>query len=468
MRRGERRHTREVVMNHSSAIGDINVLKARAREWLEFDSVVFRKTVAFGGLAVGSLMHRGGDRYRALSIYGTVHRSAYSARASRKIEALIRSSCATIPNGETRHALVPFCRQHIDSIEPVPATAKFFAHPEKILGPLAIVLKSAAAGEKGVILLQYSHMFPVFAKLFNIEAIARRYYIVLEPSWSGYCDPDVLCYTQYGFPVFVEAYEPRDAEFIRATRSNLAVVPTSTNWWVDHRIFRPLPDVGKDVDLIMVAGWGAYKRHDRFFAALRTLRRRHIRPKVVLIGYRLGMSKDDILRSASLYGVLDQIECHEGLTQSQVNHHLNRAKVSIIWSRKEGVNRAIVEGMFAGVPCIIREGFNYGYPYPYINSATGCFSSEDDLPDTIVRMIDRHADYAPRKWVMANMSAERATHILSDAVGQVARAAGESWSGGLAVKLNGLDNVYYRDTDASERRFTSDYAFLRTAIRNPA
>ena len=31
--------------------------------------------------------------------------------------------------------------------------------------------------------------------------------------------------------------------------------------------------------------------------------------------------------------------------------------------------------MFAGVPCIVRQGFNYGYRYPYINGQTGCFAA---------------------------------------------------------------------------------------------
>jgi glycosyltransferase involved in cell wall biosynthesis len=122
--------------------------------------------------------------------------------------------------------------------------------------------------------------------------------------------------------------------------------------------------------------------------------------------------------------VQDQLECHEGLSQDEVNHHLNRAKVNIIWSRKEGVNRSIVEGMFAGVPCILRTGFNYGYHYPYINGATGCYSSEEDLPDTLVRMIDTHGTYSSREWVMTHMSCQRAAELLGEGMGRAVRAMG--------------------------------------------
>ena len=101
---------------------------------------------------------------------------------------------------------------------------------------------------------------------------------------------------------------------------------------------------------------------------------------MLLIGYPLEFSKDRIYREAQLQGVADQLELHENLSPEDVNRHLNRARVHLLWSRREGVNRAIVEAMFAGVPSIVRDGMNYGHRYPHINPSTGRFSSEEDLP----------------------------------------------------------------------------------------
>ena len=445
-------------------VGRMDLLNAQTREWLRFDSGAVRTLASVGGLMSGALMDLAGQRSRALSIYGALHRAACSPRADRLIERLIRHGSTGRHRAPSASPLLEVYRNHVASLQPIDSTAKYFRHPEKLLGPLAIVLKPCRDGEKGVIVLQYSHIFPLFAKLFDLRAVAERYYIVLEPSWSGYCDLDVICYLQYPFSVFVEAYEPRDAHFLDTTASNLTPVPLAANWWVDHRIFHPVQGATKDVDLIMVAGWAAYKRHSRFFGALATLRRRGVKPKVVLIGYGLGLSKTDIVGEAQAHGIADQIEVYEGLTQQEVNHHLNRAKVQVLWSRKEGVNRAIIEGMFAGVPCILREGFNYGYRYPYINDATGCFSSEQDLPDTLVRMIDSYETFAPREWVMNYMSCGRAAAILGESIGRVARAAGERWTGELAVKVNGLHNVYYWDQE-DRTRFAADYAFLAGAAR---
>ena len=109
-------------------------------------------------------------------------------------------------------------------------------------------------------------------------------------------------------------------------------------------------------------------------------------------------------------GCADQIEIYDDIPQQQVNEVVNRARVSLLWSRREGVNRAIIESMFAGVPCVLRDGFNYGYKYPYINERTACFTSETDLPQTLLSAIRDHDRYAPREWVAANMSCQLRYH----------------------------------------------------------
>lgn len=441
-------------------------LKTRLREWIEFDSILFRVPITLLGVLGGAAAWIIGNRRKAVAIYGRLHRSAYSTPVSRAIARLVHAGTKHPTDADLQpRFLTPLYRSHLESLSPTPATQKFFEHPEKVLGPLAMVLKEHANGEKGVIALQYSYIFPVFARLFDLEAVSRRYYIVLEPSWCGYCDLDILSYASFDFPVFVEASEPRDAQFIEGINSNLKVVPIAANWWIDHRVFRPLSGVRKDVDIFMNAAWASYKRHERFFAALGRLRIRNVRPRVVMVGFPLNLTKADILRSAAMHGVLDQIECYENLSVEQVNAQLNRAKVSILWSRREGFNRAVIENMFAGVPCILRDGFNYGYRHPYINDLTGRFASERDLPDILVDMIERHEKYKPREWVMANMSCQRATEILRETIGREARLAGEPWSGDMAVKVAGVSALRYWDQQAAGLQFAADYAFLRTAIR---
>jgi glycosyltransferase involved in cell wall biosynthesis len=444
----------------------LKLSKLRLKEWLAFDSALSKKAVGLACYLAARLCRARGDHRRAFQLLSKLHRGDFLALAKAEAERVAREAAAHAARGEDDPVLSLY-REHIDGMTTTPRTEKFFEDPTKLLGPLAMVLKSHRSGEKGVLLLLYSHTFPLFAHLFDLQAIAERYYVVLEPDWSGFCDPNTLSYSQYHFPVFVQASEPRDIELITGLRSNLIAVPTSNNWWVDHRLFRPLAGAAKNMDVVMIAGWGEYKRHHMFFRALARLRRAGHTIRVLLLGYPVGFTREDILCQASYYGVADQLEVHEWVPYDRMNELLNRAKVHVLWSRKEGAPRAIIEGMFSGLPCILREGFNYGYPYHHINEQTGCFAGERDLPDKLLWMIERAPTFTPRQWVAEHMSAQRATEILSEVIGSTAAARGELWRGGLAVKVNKLHGMEYWDP-RDQHRFADDYDFLLSAQRGTA
>jgi hypothetical protein len=159
------------------------------------------------------------------------------------------------------------------------------------------------------------------------------------------------------------------------------------------------------------------------------------------------------------------VELLEKLTPAEVNVHLNRSKAHVLWSRREGVNRAIIESMLAGVPTIVRAGMNFGHHYPHINDRTGRYATEGELPDRLLSMVDGHEAYAPREWVMEHMSAQHGTRILGDCIREAALAEGEPWTEDLAVKVSALDGLCYWDaSDAA--RFREDYGFLRSAVRH--
>ena len=85
-----------------------------------------------------------------------------------------------------------------------------------------------------------------------------------------------------------------------------------------------------------------------------------MRLRVALVGYPSGSSRADILGLARHFEIDDQVEAFELLDTPDVARLLQRSKVHVLWSRKEGVNRAVIEAMFAGVPSILRQGFNFG------------------------------------------------------------------------------------------------------------
>ena len=86
--------------------------------------------------------------------------------------------------------------------------------PKRLIESRIFVAKTAAGRERGVIVVDYQYVFPLFAGLFDIQAIAERYEIVLEPSWAGVCTPEILLFSRLPYPVHVETIEPRDHEVL--------------------------------------------------------------------------------------------------------------------------------------------------------------------------------------------------------------------------------------------------------------
>jgi glycosyltransferase involved in cell wall biosynthesis len=402
---------------------------------------------------------------RGFDLLSRVHRAAWSPSVDRRIEAQLRQWIALDRQGKPTE-LRAFCDRAMNA-SMAAFNRSHSADPTRLLGSRVLVLKPWQHGERGVVLADYSYIFLLLAGFFDLARIAERYFIVLEPSWSGFCTPEILAYAGYDFPVFIEASEPRDAGFIERLETNLHPIPLAANWWVNHRLITPSPRSERDIDLIMVAAWASFKRHWRFFKALSQLRRRGHRPKVVLVGYRMDKTREDIQAEADYFGVGDQVELFENISADEVGRLLARSKIHVLWSRREGVNRALIEAMFADVPVILREGFNYGHRYPYINDATGAYATESTLADTILEMLDNGSRFSPRDWVMDNMTPHHATRILDAKLGEVARAAGQPWSDGLVVKTASLNSQNY--WDAGDRdRFDRDYAFLESTVhRSP-
>ena len=430
-------------------------LKGNFVEYAKFDSPLFKTFIGMTGLLVATLLRWSGRQARALEIETSLHSGAFSAWVDSVIERRVRKSLSQHPPLEG----------YLETLTPQCSTESFFSDPRRLIGHRILIVKSPTALEKGVLMLDYSFVFSLFAKFFNVPAIAERYHIILEPSWSGFCDPDILSLAGQQFPVFVQNYEPRDISFVERLASNLISVPIAANWWVDHRIFRPLAGVERDADLLFNSAWARFKRHDAFFKVLARLRARGHRLKTLLVGYPVDLRRDDILALAADHGIDDQLEIFEGLKPAEINYLLNRVKVNVLWSRREGFNRALIEGFFAGIPCVMHKGFNFGYLYPYINPSTGHYATDIDLGERLIHMIENFSRYDPRGWVAANMNPQVATRVLDEHIAQHSAKNKDIWTQGqIAVKVTSLHSMAYWD-EKDQARFESDYGFVREKLR---
>ena len=195
-----------------------------------------------------------------------------------------------------------------------------------MLKNLAIVVASAESGAgRGVIIINYNYAFPLFAQQYDLRD-RSRYHIVLEPSWSGYCTEDVLCYTGLcPNAVFVQGYERRDREFIDAWEpiSLASRCPrTGGSTAASSLRFRPW----KGTSILSWPPVGPTSAPSSVLSSPAGIAPQRSPPASACVGYPAGSTLTEIKRRAEWYGVSDQIEFHEFVPQAKVAELMNRTR----------------------------------------------------------------------------------------------------------------------------------------------
>lgn len=330
-----------------------------------------------------------------------------------------------------------------------------------------IMLKAPTAGEKGVVVLEYTTRFDLFIALFDFDRILRDYYVVLEPCWAGYCDPSILMFVTSKTDVVVQCPEQSDFDFISNLNCNLKPINLGSSDWIDPELFAPPDhDAPREDDLIMVANWAAHKNHRRLFEALQHVRHKPV--SLVLIGVDWGgRTAEDIVAEMQQYDLPHvKLEIKTNLPAREVARHLAKSKVFLLLSEKEGSNRAIVEALFANTPAILYENF-IGGARGKINSQTGVLSSFGDLANKIDDMMDNYQRFSPRAWALENTGARNATAKLNALLKKIAESRGETWNIGIVEKVNNPNFSYkVKDSMPPKQQATGiARAYLREDIK---
>lgn len=442
----------------------LTTYKIRIKEFIFYDSPYFKFILAWGGICAAKLLLILKKEGLAFSILGTAHRAKLSNSASTYIERLMHDVIHASGNTDSASRLKQLISNYPYDMSVAGNLTRYTEDPKKLLRGNILVLKSPNTNEKGVLYLYYSYIYPLFLRLFDVKEIEESYHIVVEPSWTGYCDLNLLCLTTLKHDVVVGSIEPYDSNFIKNIESNLTTAEFSGNTWVDPNKFHPLDNCDKEYDVIYIASWGTYKRHWAFFQALNKLKQQGKILKVVLVGYSIDLTSKDIQALANECGVLDQITIFENINAEKVNELLNKSKINLLWSRREGVNRAIIEGMAANVPCVVRAGFNYGHNYHYINEKTGQFADEQSLPLVLMEMLDNLARFSPRAYVVDKMTPEVSTQTINKKLKEVSNRQGQNWTQDIVVRESTLGGLTYKDSN-DWQRFENDYVYLESKIK---
>ena len=319
--------------------------------------------------------------------------------------------------------------------------------PERMTRALVLSMPRMCEGrlQRGVILIKFTETFRFFFHFVDIPALLRYFRVVLEPSWSGYCLPEILFWTGFEDPVIVQASERLDREFLDELATNLIQVPIGASDWVDHRIFRPLGHE-RTYDVIYIANLSPIKRVHVLLSALREAAAQGVALRTVIVLSSWGGNRAAFEAMLDFYGVRPYVTVMMNLSQAELNDWLNRSRVSVLLSRKEGSNKTLFESLFAGTPVLLLRS-NIGVNKEYINASTGRLASEAELPGTLIDLArNSHPELTPREWAMANIAPELSTRTLE-------RALAGTDPGGvstpLLVKVNTPEAAYMYPDQAS-------------------
>ncbi len=294
---------------------------------------------------------------------------------------------------------------------------------------------------KGVMLLTFTQTFSFFLKHPQWKILNKYFVFVLEPSWAGYADSDILAFLQEAEHSVLQATELRDRAFVNSLFPQVPCMETGASNWVDERVFSegPCHLNEKEYDAIYIANFNPIKRVFKAIEHVEIVKRQIPNYRMVIVCASLGSTRyDDIFEYSKRRGVEKNVILLNGMSQAKLVELVRKSKCSILLSLKEGSNRVLFESMFVNVPVIcISE--NIGVNKSYINASTGILASNKLVSKSLAYMTNNYERFAPKKWALANISPDVTTKHLKEIL--------ESWfpervNLNLCVKVNSPEVCY--------------------------
>lgn len=298
----------------------------------------------------------------------------------------------------------------------------------------SIILKAPGeGGEKGVLLLYFEYNWVRLVLGIpdaDFEEFENRFDLILSTSWSPTDYAALaLCLAKTKGPMFLQSCNYSEAGKLAGFHPRVVVLDSLPCDWINSALYT-VKSHDRPIDFLMVANWGKFKRHFEFFIALRTLPESL---RVVLVGQKEGGRDSDFIRDlAKRLNVPQKLEIHESISIEKVAELQEAAKVSLIFSRREGCCVAAVESLFAGCALGLRADAHVG-PLQYINERTGMQLRPGNLAEDLLRLLEVSATVDPAAWAREHISCFITHEKLNQKLGDSVRERGLPWTRNLVI-----------------------------------
>jgi glycosyltransferase involved in cell wall biosynthesis len=295
----------------------------------------------------------------------------------------------------------------------------------------SLVLKAPKPnGEKGVLYCSFEYNWLRLVANHDARALLDEYYVVGQSSWSPIDYAPIAAFAGLSSdPLFVGISNAVDLDQIALFRPVAEPLPILASDWIDPTTFSPKPRAERTIDILMVANYSRVKRHWLLFEALAKMPRNL---RVVLVGRNApGRTEREILDEAHAFGVKQHLEIHTNLEIDEVAALQCDARISAVFSQREGSCVAVAESLFAGSPVAMMEEAHVGAKQ-YINYWTGELMRRERLAAQLERFHAESDRYAPREWALVNIPCTMTSQHLNRFLRTWARSTGRPWTEDIA------------------------------------
>lgn len=295
----------------------------------------------------------------------------------------------------------------------------------------SLVLKARGpGGEKGVLYCSFEYNWMRLVAHYDAAAVLRDYYLVGATSGARNDYASMMAYAGLSEdPLFIGISNLDDLEPLGILRPVVEPLSIMAGDWINPDYFEPKPHRERTIDILMVAAWSELKRHWLLFEALRDMPKNL---RVVLVGRDdVGRTEREIRAEARAFGVQQDLELHTNLEIDQVYALQCDARISTIFTKREGSCVAVPESLFAGAPVAMMEEAYIGSK-AYINHRTGILVRRSGLAQQLQRFLEESERYTPREWAIQNISCFITSRRLNDLLRAHALRTGRPWTTDIA------------------------------------
>lgn len=289
----------------------------------------------------------------------------------------------------------------LDKINDISAWAKSqYGETSHVISKGIIIKPFTSEREKGVIYVSFEKHLVRLLNASDFGALQKQFIIVFAPSWSPPHSPALFAMPRIlDDGLFTTISNPVDHDYMSLISHKLTSLHLYASSWVNIEKFELRPFEDKDIDLLVIANYGTFKRHIALFKALSEL---DSDIRVTLIGQEEpGRTLDSIKEEADLYGVAHMIEFAGPQPYEKITEFLSRSKTTAIFSKREGSCVVVVESMAANVPVAVLEDGELGSK-EFVNEQTGVLLKNKDMGRQLQQFIDNASNYQPRQWLLDN------------------------------------------------------------------